>query len=146
MTELIISPHGLELLKSFEGCKLVTYYDAVGVPTIGYGSTGKHVRLGMRITKEQAEKLLIQDLRRFEYAVNTACKEVPTTQNQFDAMVCFSFNVGIGGFLKSTVLRMHKKGNYKLAAAAFLMWCKAGGKTLKGLLRRRKAEAALYLS
>ena len=137
---------GLDLLKHFEGLRLRAYRDPVGILTIGYGSTGPHVRVGMTIMEQEAEDLLRRDLSRFERGVAQAVADVPTTDNQFSAMVCLAFNIGLGAFGRSTVLRMHKKGSHKLAAAAFLLWVKAGGKTLKGLVRRRNAERKLYLS
>lgn len=137
-----INATGLALIKEFEGCRLDAYKDAVGIWTIGYGSTGPHVHPGDHITPQEAESLLQADLERFEQAVDQAS---PTaTANQFAAMVALSFNIGISALLRSTVLREHKTGNHEAAAQAFLMWDKAGGRVLAGLLRRREAEANLY--
>lgn len=137
-----INAAGLDLIKSFEGLRLAAYKDAVGVWTIGWGSTGPHVKAGMTITRDEAETLLRQDLRRFEECVERECPVA--TDNQFAAMVSLAFNIGCAGFEGSTVCRMHKAGNYTRARLAFAMWVKAGGKTLAGLVRRRAAEAALY--
>lgn len=137
-----INKAGLDLIKSFEGLRLHAYRDAVGIPTIGYGSTGPHVKMGQNITHEEAETLFRLDLRRFEESVARTCPDA--TDNQFAAMVSLAFNIGVNGFERSTVARMAKQGKHKRAALAFHMWVKAGGKTLRGLVRRRAAEAKLY--
>lgn len=138
----IINKAGLDLIKSFEGMKLAAYKCPAGIWTIGYGSTGPHVKPGMTITAAQAEDLLRQDLRRFEECVARVCPAA--TDNQFAAMVSLAFNIGCAAFEKSTVAKQHAAGNHKLAAAAFGLWIKAAGKTLAGLVRRRAAEAKLY--
>lgn len=138
-----IGAEGLALIKSFEGQRLTAYKCPAGVWTIGYGSTGSHVRPGMTISEAEAEALLRQDLARFE---NTVAAAVPkATQNQFDAMVSLAFNIGTAAFAQSTVARRAKAGDHKGAATAFALWNKAGGKVLPGLTRRRAAESALYL-
>lgn len=140
-----INAAGLALIKSFEGLRLKAYPDPAtgGDPwTIGYGSTGPHVLPGVTITESRAEKLLQEDLARFEKAV---AKYAPTaTDNQFAAMVSLAFNVGIENFRKSTLLRMHGLGQYELAANEFARWNRAAGRIMNGLTRRRMAEAALY--
>lgn len=141
-----INPAGLALIKEFEGLRLRAYRDAVGIPTIGYGSTGAHVHMGLTITEQEAEDLLKRDLARFEQGVTQAVGAIPTTSNQFSAMVCLAFNIGLGAFGRSSVLRFHRQSRPTLAAGAFLLWVKAGGKTLRGLIRRRNAERRLYLS
>lgn len=137
-----IGQRGLALIKSFEGLALKAYKCPAGVWTIGYGSTGPHVVPGKAITEKEAEALLLEDLSRFEAAVDAKCPKA--TQNQFDAMVSLAFNVGSAGFTRSTVARKHNAGDHAGAARAFGMWNKAGGKVLAGLTRRRAAEAALY--
>lgn len=137
---------GLELIKSFEGLRLIGYRCPAGIPTVGYGHTGPEVRVGRRITEEQANAYLINDLSRFERGVTDAIGTAPTTENQFSAMVSLAYNIGLGAFGKSSVLRHHRAGNRLRAAASFLMWVKAAGRTLKGLVRRRNAERKLYLS
>ncbi len=137
-----INKSGLDLVKSFEGCKLKAYVCPAGVLTIGYGSTGPHVKPGMTITQDQADDLLRSDLRRFEDYVDQHCK--PATDNQFSALVSFCFNVGEGNLRTSTLRRLHKAGDYAGAQAQFARWNKGGGKVLAGLVRRRKAEAKLY--
>ena len=137
-----INAAGLALIKEFEGCRLEAYRDAVGIWTIGYGSTGPHVHPNSRIAPQEAEALLLSDLERFERAVDEAAPHA--TDNQFAAMVALAFNIGISALLRSTVLREHKAGNHEAAARAFSLWDKAGGRVLAGLVRRRAAEADLY--
>lgn len=137
------SSNGLALVKQFEGLRTQAYICPAGVLTIGYGSTGAHVKRGMVITEAQATALLAQDVVRFEKAVNGL--GVALTQNQFDALVSFAFNVGEKALRDSTLAKKLKAGDYKGAAAQFARWTKAGGKTLPGLVRRRAAEAALFV-
>lgn len=140
-----ISQKGVSLVKEFEGFELKAYRDSVGVVTIGYGSTGSHVFMGQVITEPQAEALLIKDLSRFESGVNDLVK-VPLTQNQFDALVSFSFNLGLGNLKSSTLLKKLNAKDYLGASKEFERWNKAGGKVLNGLTRRRLAEKELFLS
>lgn len=139
-----INSSGLRLIKSFEGLRLQAYQDAVGVWTIGYGAT-RGVKPGMTITEAEAERLLKEDVNRFEEAVNSAVK-VPINDNQFSALVSFSYNVGSGALRGSTLLKLLNRGDYSGAANQFPLWNKAGGQALAGLTRRRKAEQALFLS
>lgn len=140
-----INDKGKALVKRFEGLKLEAYRCPAGVPTIGYGSTGPHVKSGMVITPGEAERLLDKDLSRFEVGVTAMLTGVPTSEDEFSALVALSFNIGLNAFAGSTVLRRHKQGNKIGAAKAFAMWNKAGGRILPGLVRRREAEADLYL-
>lgn len=137
---------GIALIKRAEGLRLDSYRDAVGIATVGYGHTGPDVRIPMTITPGEAERLLIEDLARFQTGVETCCGSCPTTDNQFSAMVSLAYNIGLGNFATSTVLKRHKLGNYAGAANAFLLWNKAGGKVLPGLTKRRADERELYLS
>ena len=139
-----LSRTGLELIKSFEGLRTKAYRCPAGVWTIGYGSTGRHVREGQIITPERAEELLRGDLMRFEEAVRRYA--LPATQGQYDAMVGLAFNIGITAFARSTLVRRHRAGDHEGAADEFLKWNKAGGRVLPGLVRRRAAERRLYLS
>lgn len=137
----------IDLIKRNEGCELRAYRDSVGVLTIGYGHTGPGVTDGLEITQERAEGLLRADLALFEKGVDDAIDEnADTTDNQFGAMVSLAYNVGLGNFRKSTVIREHNAGNHAGAADAFLMWDKAGGQVLTGLVRRRHEERQLYLT
>lgn len=144
MKKLTLSPAGLALLQKFEGVRLEAYKDAAGVWTIGYGHTGPDVAEGKKITKEEALDLLRQDVSKYETCVRENVK-VPLTQNQFDALVIFAFNVGCAAFENSTLLRLLNQKDYVGAAAEFAKWHKAKGRPLEGLLRRRLEEMRLFL-
>ncbi len=133
---------GAHLIQVSEGCMLKAYRCPAGVLTIGYGSTGPHVREGMTITREQADQLLFNDLRRFEQAVEKLCPV--TTDNQFAALVSFAFNLGEDALRKSTLRKLHNLADYCCAQKQFARWNKAGGKVLPGLVKRRNLEAELY--
>jgi lysozyme len=137
------SQRGLSLIKSFEGLRLLAYRDAVGVWTIGYGAT-RGVKPGMSVTKEQAERMLLNDVQRFEPEVERLVK-VPLSGNQWDALVSFTYNLGASNLESSTLLRLLNVGDYAGAAEQFPRWNKAGGKVLPGLVRRREAERVLFL-
>lgn len=138
-----ISNNGIDLIKQFEGCKLTAYKCPAGVWTIGYGYT-KNVKPDMKITSSKATELLIDDLKTYESYVNKYVK-VKLNQNQFDALVSFTYNCGGGALKSSTLLKKLNKGDYTGAANELLRWNKASGKVLAGLTRRRKAEKALFL-
>ena len=135
---------GLKLITLFEGCELTAYQDAVGVWTIGYGHT-VDVHQGMTINQTQADRLLQEDLSRFEAAVEEAVT-VGLNENQFGALVSFTFNLGSGSLSESTLLHLLNAGDLRGAANEFPRWNKAGGQPLLGLTRRRLAERALFLS
>lgn len=139
-----ISANGVKLIQQFEGLRLKAYQDAVGVWTIGYGHTGPDVTPGLVISQAQADALLARDLNRFETGVSRLV-QVPLNQNQFDALLSFSYNLGLGSLQNSTLLRLLNQRDYAGAAAQFPRWNKAGGKVLPGLARRRAAEQALFL-
>jgi lysozyme len=132
-----ISQTGIKLIQDFEGCVLFEYKDAIGVPTIGWGHTGA-VQPNQRITQAQADDLLRSDLVRFVDAVNNLGLKL--NQNQFDALVSFSYNCGAGN-LKTLV----EGRSLTQVANALPMYCKASGRTLDGLVKRRNAEKALFL-
>lgn len=133
-----------DFIKSFEACRLKAYLPTPDdVPTIGWGSTGPDIRLGMTWTQAQADARFAADLAKFGAKVSELLHG-RTSQSQFDAMVSLAYNIGVKAFAGSTVLRKHNAGDYDGAAAAFLMWSKQNGKTLNGLLRRRKAESEMY--
>lgn len=142
-----ISQQGIAAIKRLEGCKLSAYKDMVGVWTIGYGFTDG-IMEGMVITQKQADEMLMSRIRPYESAITDACTVKPS-QSQFDAMVCLTWNIGIGAFQKSSVLRLHNQGKFKEAANAFGLWNKAkvGGKLVmvSGLVMRRASESAMYL-
>lgn len=138
---------GVATLIEFEGFRSTAYLCPAGVWTIGFGFT-KGVKPGDKMTRSEAAERLKQELAEYEHAVDEACLITPN-ENEFSAMVCMAFNIGLAGFRKSSVLKAHNKGDKEAAARAFQLWDKAtvGGvkKTLPGLTRRRMAEAALYL-
>jgi lysozyme len=141
--------NGLNLIKEKEGLRLKPYLCSAGVATIGYGSTmyadGRKVTLkDAAITESQALELLANTLDKYEKAVNDYVK-VPLTQNEFDALVSFTYNLGAGNLLSSTLLKKLNAGDKAGAANQFEVWNKAGGKVLQGLVTRRAAEKALFL-
>ncbi len=137
-----ISQKGLDLIKEFEGERLDAYKCPAGVWTIGYGTTS-NVSPGMKISKEHAQNLLAQDVSKFEDAVKRLVK-VPLNQNQLDALVSFTYNLGEGNLAKSTLLKLLNQRDYAGAANEFGRFINANGKPLKGLIRRRAAEQALF--
>ena len=138
-----ISKVGLDLIKSFEGCSLKAYKCPAGVWTIGYGHTGG-VKPGQTITHAQAVVMLQTDLGSYEMTVNKNVK-VPINQNQFDALVSFTYNCGCNALRTSVLLKLLNKGDYTGAANQFDLWVNGGGKRLSGLVRRRAAEKELFL-
>lgn len=138
-----ISAEGLAHLKRWEGVKLTAYRDIAGVLTIGYGSTGPHVREGMTITETQAESLLLADLERFEAAVERLVK-VPLSDERFAALVSLAFNIGEGAFAKSTLLKVLNAGRYDDVPAQIMRWNRVGKKVVDGLTNRRAAECGLW--
>jgi lysozyme len=141
-----ISQTGVDLIKSFEGLSLKAYkVDGAGEKywTIGYGSYGPHVKEGQVITKEKAEEMLKEELERFVKGVDELVK-VTVNQYQFDALVSFAYNCGLGNLKSSTLLKKVNAKDFKGAANEFSKWNKAGGNVLKGLVRRRAAEKELF--
>ena len=155
-----IGPAGVALIKRFEGCArprtdgMVEAYPDPGTGgapwTIGWGATGADTVHGGRIrpgtvwTQAQCDERLAADLARYAKDVAQALGDAPTTQNQFDALVSFHYNTG--AIARATLTRKHKAGDHAGALREFARWNKAGGRVLKGLVRRRAAEAELYLS
>lgn len=137
-----INAAGLALVKVHEGLRLESYQDTSGIWTIGYGHT-KGVQPGDSISAEQAEQLLEADLMTAEQAV-AALVKVPLTSNQFSALVSFVFNLGEGAFARSTLLRKLNEGGYALVPACLKAWIFDNGRVLRGLVKRRAAEAALW--
>lgn len=142
------SSNGIGMIKRFEGLVLEAYQDIAGIWTIGYGHTGPDVQPGMKISEHDAEELLKQDLRPAEDDVKRLVR-VPLNQNEFDALISFVYNVGAGGFGKSTARRRLNSGDRVGAAEALTWWNKAtvAGvlREVTGLTRRRAAERALFL-
>jgi lysozyme len=143
-----MTKQGLDLIKQWEGFRAKAYRCPAGVWTIGYGHTsmaGKpDVKPGMAISKAEGERILMNDLRVYEAGVRSAIK-VNLTSNQYSACVSLCYNIGVGAFRRSSVARFCNRSQWKNAADAFALWNKAGGKVLPGLVRRRAAEASLFL-
>ncbi len=141
-----ITQDGLNLIKHFEGFEPEIYLDVAGLPTIGYGHLirkGEHKMFENGISEEEAEALLADDVQVAERAVLRLIN-VPLTDNQFNALVSFTFNLGSGALQRSTLRRKVNREDHAEVPAEFSRWVWAGGRKLKGLIRRRKAEAALY--
>lgn len=144
-----IDEAGIKLIASFEGLKLKPYLCPANVPTIGYGTTrypnGFKVSLNDKpITEAQAKEYLLHDLERFEAAVDAMCIDT-LTQNQFNALVSFTYNLGEQSLRSSTLLKkVNANINDPSIKNEFMKWVNAGGKKLEGLVRRRAAEAEMY--
>lgn len=147
-----ISKKGIEFIIAFEGIRTKPYLDSISLPTIGVGTTiypnGVKVSMSDKpITLEQAKEYLMHDLQKFEKGVNELIGKTKLNQNQFDALVSFAYNCGLGNLKTSTLLKLVKAMPTSEAIFnQFLRWNKAGGKEISGLTRRRKAEAELYYS
>lgn len=149
-----ISPAGIALIKRFEGCakkrrdgKVEAYPDpgSGGDPwTIGWGATGPGIGPGTVWTQDACDARLEADLERYAADVAQALGKAPATQAQFDALVSFHYNTG--AIATATLTRLHKAGDFAAAACEFERWCHAGGRVMKGLVRRRAAEAEMYRS
>ena len=137
------SQKGIDLIKSFEGLRLSSYQDSIGVWTIGYGTT-RGISAGMTISNDQADRMLQNDISRFEPQIDQLVK-VPLNQNQWDALMSFTYNLGAGNLGSSTLLKLLNNGDYAGAAAQFPRWNRAGGVVLPGLTKRRAAEQAMFL-
>lgn len=133
-----------EVIKEAEGLRLEAYLCPAGVWTIGYGHTGSDVWPGLVITEKWAEQLLEEDLKRFEAYVSGYVR-VDLTQDQFDALVSFTYNVGAEAFKNSTLLRKLNAGDYEGASKEFARWNKSKGKVLPGLVKRREKERKLFV-
>lgn len=145
-----VSQKGIDLIKSFEGCRLKSYQDSVGIWTIGYGCivypTGIKVKEGEKCTQEEAEFYLKYEIALKSGPVSSMVT-VPLTQSQFDALVSFAYNCGVGALRKSTLLKkVNANPNDPSIELEFMKWIKAGGKELNGLKKRRQAESDLYFS
>ena len=138
------SQSGIDLIKKFEGFRSKPYLDIVGVKTIGYGHACFNGEVPPDcISLSQADELLKSDLAKFESGVNALVK-IPLIQNQFDALVSFAFNLGLGNLKSSTLLKKLNAKDISGAADEFHKWDLAGGKHVKGLLIRRMAEKELF--
>jgi lysozyme len=145
-----MSPEGIDaLLKKFEGCKLKAYRCPANVCTIGYGHTSAagapEVHDGMVITQKDADDILRRDLVKYETAVFGMVQQ-PLTQHQFDTLVDFAYNAGVGALKSSTLLKKVNAAQFDDVPAELMKWTKGGGKVLPGLVRRRQAESAWWVS
>lgn len=141
-----LSDNGLAFIKKFEGCRLTAYADVGGIWTIGWGHTGPDVVEGLSITQQQADELFRVEVDQFAEAVLKEIK-IPINQNQFDALVSFSYNVGLAAFHNSTLLKLlNDKTTVSIVASEFLKWNKVNGKPVEGLSNRRQAEKELFLT
>lgn len=156
------SEAGIQLIKSFEGCHNQPYKCPALLYTVGYGhvlypdqarlKTPERSAYPLRtehnrvFANDEIDTLLEQDLQRFENGVSRLCPASDDSQPQFDAIVSFAFNVGLGNLQSSTLRMKYNRGDYDGAADEFLKWNKSSGKVLQGLVRRREAERVLFLS
>ncbi len=150
------SQRGIDLMHGFESCRLTAYPDPGsrdGHPwTIGWGATGQGISRGLTWTQAQADARFCSDLAKFEDGVTRLLGGAATTQGQFDALVSLAYNIGLDedadtiaeGLGDSTLLRKHKAGDFAGAAAAFRSWSFNDGRQMRGLIRRREAEAKIY--
>lgn len=135
---------GINIIKKYEGLRLDKYQDATGKWTIGYGHLILPNELfAKRLTQEEANSLLMCDLKKTEEGIRRYVTS-HLNQNQFDALVSFTFNLGVNNLKGSTLLRLINQGLFVEAAVQFLRWNKAGGQVLKGLTLRRQAEQDLF--
>ena len=157
-----ISEAGIQLIKSFEGCHNMPYKCPAGLWTIGYGHVLYPDQARLKTPEralydikpehnrvfeyDEIDELLEQDLQRFQDGVSRLCPATDDRQSHFDAMVAFAFNVGLGNLQSSTLRMKYNRGDIEGTADEFLKWTKASGKVLKGLVRRREAERALFLT
>lgn len=142
---MIMSPKGVALLKNFESCCLTAYQDERGIWTIGWGHTGPDVWEGLVWTQVQADAQLAIDVRERGELPVLRTVDVPLNQNQFDALACFTYNVGAGNEAHSTLVALVNQRAYLQASGEFLRWDHAGGHISPGLTRRRLAERALFV-
>lgn len=142
-----ISDNGINFIAGWEGVEYKAYKDAVGLFTVGIGHLIKlpeeKFLLNKTLTRDEVYDIFREDIKRFENNLNKVIK-VPINQNQFDALISLAFNIGNGAFNNSTLLKVLNQGNYEEVPNQILRWDKAGGKTLLGLTRRRKAEVELF--
>lgn len=140
-----MTKNGIELIKQYEGCRLEAYRCPAGVWTIGYGHT-KGVREGQKVSREEAERMLREDLVYYENMVGMLVA-LPLVADQVSALVSLAYNIGVEALRKSTVLKLINAGAKEAEVRkAWAMWNKAGGKVLPGLAKRREAELALFFN
>jgi lysozyme len=141
-----VTNQAIELIKHFEGFRAYQYLCSAGVKTIGFGHTGKYANGEYILTRAEATRILLEDVKKFELGVSTLLVGHTVKQARFDGLVCFAFNVGLANLAKSTLLKKYKAGDVNGAAQEFPRWNKAGGKEMVGLTRRRLAEQKLFIT
>lgn len=134
---------GLDLIKRFESCRLEAYQDIRGIWTIGWGHTGPEVTEGLVWTQDMADRFFEHDVSSVAGRLSLLV-ECPLSENQFSALVCFAFNIGVGAFAKSTLLKLINSGDFDGADDEFVKWDHCDGKIVEGLLTRREAERDLF--
>jgi GH24 family phage-related lysozyme (muramidase) len=141
---MIPSEKAINLIKKFESCRLKAYQDSAGVWTIGWGTTGDGIQFGLTITQKTADYMLLAHV--LEVGLDlTDLFGNKLKQDEFDALTCFVYNIGIGAFKKSTMYKLLKEGKKFQASHEFSKWVYAGGEKLNGLVKRREAERKLFL-
>jgi lysozyme len=141
---MVPSPSIITFIQGFEQCRLDSYMPTPkDKPTIGWGTTGDDVTMGMTWTQQQCDDRFATDLDRFADGVSSLLT-VDTAQNQFDAMLSLAYNIGLGNFKASTLLRLHNQQDFDAVPAQFLRWNLQAGQVLAGLTRRRQGEADIY--
>lgn len=139
-----INAAGRKLISQWEGNKMRAYLDGGGVPTICTGHTGPDVHLGLTLTPEECDRFFEMDIA--EHNIEPLLGDAPTSDNEYAALTCLTFNIGLARFAGSTALKRHKLGNRIGAANAILWFNKDNGRVVQGLMNRREAERRLYLS
>lgn len=142
IASLALSASALVGLAVFEGYSPTTYLDIVGIPTIGFGTTGKDVKAGQKIDPVAALQRKLSDIQKFEGALKT-CVKVPLHQHEYDAYLQLAYNIGPGNFCSSTLVKKLNAEDYKGACQEILRWNRAGGKVVRGLSQRREKEYRL---
>lgn len=145
-----LDSNGYKLIQGFEGLKLSAYKDSAGIPTIGYGNityeNGSKVKMGDKISEDNADLLFQYFANRFASQVD-AVVTATVNQNQFNAMVSLAYNIGIGAFSKSTLLKkVNKNSCDPTIKDEFMKWVNAGGKKIQGLVNRREKESKVYFN
>lgn len=145
LVSMDISDNGIALIKQNEGLRLKVYADVAGHLTVGYGHKDDSMTLGDTITQDQADQFLQDDIAAVVSGLNSAL-QVTVTQNQFDALCDFAFNLGLEREETSTMFKLINQGDFADAANQFPLWCHAGGVVVQDLVNRRAQEQALFLS
>lgn len=142
-----ISKEGINFIKSLEGFSSKPYKCSANILTIGYGHTGKDVLENMVVSKKVAEAILVNDLIDFEDNLNSIVRpSINLNQNQFDALISLSYNIGMQAIAESTLIKVLNNAEYKKAANHFLDWIRAGTNIIPGLINRRLKERKLFLT